>query len=253
VCLPEHLRRFVAANAAGKVALLCHSLGVRGQRRVDRYTHAVRDAVLAMAKERSPSVAQVDAFLDTQVTLLAGALRSVAPAPGRPAGMAPPPDADAARPRTRGNPGSPRGGAAEAKSMELKLEEARRPLRKILQLDCVQLGLLTTQRAKQLAIHLPGKLRQDAEAELVAELRNNLHAQLRTYMREHQGGPWSCPKLQDEVRLDIAQTASVHGVVKLTRQLLQERKEWEEKLKKGLFQNLLGGRLSLSPPGPKKS
>lgn len=130
--------------------------------------------------------------------------------------------------------------------MEDKLEESRKPLRKILNEDCVRLGLLDIKRAEKLASRLAGKSREDAEAEIVAEIRNNLHQQVRAYLRKYKGGPWPSPKLQEELRVDIASTNSVHAVVTLTRFLLKERRNWETKMKKGKLGNLFGGKIRIS-------
>ena len=73
------------------------------------------------------------------------------------------------------------------------------------------------------------------------ELRDKLNQQIRSYMRKHKGGPWDSVIKQEDLRLDIAHTNSVHSLVTLTRQLLRERKDWEAKFNQGLLHNLLGG------------
>jgi hypothetical protein len=248
--VPAHLSRFIQINAATRVAMLCRSLGVQSGRLVETYTRAVVEAVHSMAGRDELSVRQVDACLDDQLALLKEAIgRPVPPLTGRVPTREPAPgEPDAPqRSRRRAQRSQQASADQEPRSMEDKLEEARQPLRNILQQECVQLGLITPQRAQKLAAQLSGKLRQEAEAEIVAELRDNLREHIRIYIRKHQGGPWNSPKLQEDVRLDIANTNSVHSVVVLTRHLLQERKQWEDKFKKGLFHNLLGGRLKISP------
>jgi hypothetical protein len=127
--------------------------------------------------------------------------------------------------------------------MEARLQVERKPLRKLIREDCISLGLVSKDRAEALVNGLAGRTREQAEADIVAELRNNLHQQIRQYIRRHKGGPWSSPKAQEELRLDVVATHHIHGVLTLARQVLQERQKWESSQKKGVMQSLLGGKL----------
>jgi hypothetical protein len=249
--VPGHLKQFIEFNTAGRVAMLCRSLGIADPGRIAAYTRAVTAAVYAGGCGEDCSVTQVDDQINTQLRLLQVALQRV-PAPKlpkrKPQRDTAPVDNDEApskaeQPKIRPSADP---NVVIGKSMEQKLEDSRKPLRKILQEDCVRLGLLSQERAERLASRLAGRRREDAEAELMAELRNNLHRQIRAYMRQNNGGPWTSPKQQEDVRLDIANTNSIHGVVTLTRHLLQERKNWEGNFKKGLLSSLLGGRFRFS-------
>jgi hypothetical protein len=239
----EHLQRFIEANSSGRVALLCRALGIGGPKRMAIYIRAVQQAVKAMPALPRPGVAEVDAYLTAQLELLGKSLKRPPPPklPSRPVTKpADPPQAARAtrRPSFSAIP--------DAKGMPGKLEQSRKPLRRILQEDCVRLTLLTPDRAERLCRQMAGKTREEVETELVAELRNNLHQQVRTYMRKHRGGPWDRPQSQEDVRLDIECTNSVHAVVSLTRHLLRERQQWESQFKRGVLGSLFGGRLKLT-------
>jgi len=201
--------------------------------------------VHAEAQRGNHSVVALDAFLNAQLEHLALALNTPFQ---RPLTEEKPPtgeDTTSKRRRSQRNNGGI--GADDSLGMEHKLEEERKPIRRILQEDCVQLGLVEPARAKRLCGQMAGKEPREAEAEVVAELRNNLHAQIRAFMRKHKGGPWDSPKLQEDVRMDIAGTRSVSSLITLTRALLREREEWEQNSKKGTLSNILRGKIRLSP------
>ncbi len=241
--LSKHLINFIELNTSARVVMLFRTAGKFSSPQVDFYINAVKMAVYAHAANADKNVADLDAFINEQVQFLREALRKPPPPilPPRQVEEELPPPPQITKPRHINRITKAPG--PESMNMQEKLEESRKPLRKILKEDCVRLGLLDQHRAGQISARLAGKKRQDAEAEIVSELRNNLHTQIRGYLRKHRGGPWTTPSLQEDLRLDIANTNSVHAVVTLTRHLLKERHQWESKAKKGLFSNLLGGKL----------
>ncbi len=244
--IPKHLSNFIEVNTTVRVVMLCRSIGHIEPRRVDFYVNAVKQAIFAEAARGGDGVVELDAFLNEQLDYLREALRKPPPPKLPPRGeqVEEPPLPEITKPRHINRISQAPG--PEAMSMEDKLEESRRPLRKILKEDCVRLGLLDIHRAGQITARLSGKRRDEAEGEIVAEIRNNLHKQIRAYIRKRRGGPWASPKLQEDLRLDIAGTNSVHAVVTLTRHLLKERKQWESQLDKGLIGTLLGGKIKLN-------
>jgi hypothetical protein len=129
--------------------------------------------------------------------------------------------------------------------MTEKLANERKPIQTLLCEDCVQLGLLKPKRAEYLVTQFAGKLPNEAEDEVVIELRNNLHEQVRKFMRKHKGGPWASPKDQEDLRLEIARTPTVRSMLLLTRQLLRERQQWLNKSKRSLTGRLFGSRLKM--------
>ncbi len=248
MALPDHLVRFIDVNATGRVLLLCRSKGVWEQLRVDVYTRAVKQAMLTELQDPDTSVPVANACLTEQLTRLAEALDKPPPPrlPQVPTQEEEEPALETPPPRRRRLSRGQGDADQDSLSMERKLEHERKPLRKVLQEDCVRLGLLEVERAKRLSAQMAGKEPRQAEAEIVTELRNNLHEQIRKFMRKNKGGPWDSPKLQEDLRLDIVNTRSVASLVSLTRSLLRERKDWEEKYKKGRFSGLLGGKLKLT-------
>ncbi len=244
MAVPEHLLQFLNMNTAGRVVLMCHARRIFDAEKARFYTRAVTEAVLALSRDSDPSVVEIDRLLKEQLEMLDVALDRP-PVPRLPKRASPPEDESepvVAPSKTRRENRNANVAATESLSMEEKLQEARRPVRDLLLKDCVRLGLVELKRAKTLAAGLAGKSREEGEADIVSELRNNLHKQIRTYMRKHKGGPWDSVMKQEDLRLDITHTSSVHALVTLTRQLLKERKDWEGKLNKGLLHNLLGGK-----------
>ena len=142
--------------------------------------------------------------------------------------------------------------AAIPKGMGEKLQEEREPLQKLLIEDGVHLGLLTKDRAAKAARSAVGRTREDAEEIYVVKPRNNLHQQVRSYIRTHKGGPWPKPKDQEVLRLDIIATRPVNSVPMLARQILRERSKWESERNGGVMRNLLGGKLRLGFMRPAK-
>jgi hypothetical protein len=132
-----------------------------------------------------------------------------------------------------------------AKSFEEKLAEQRLVLKDLVNKDCLQLGLLTPERITEICEHLTGKTPQQAEQAIITEVRNNLHQQIRKYIRKNKGGPWGSAKQQNELRLEIQSTDTLRSVLSLTRHLLRERKQWEKNSSGGL-RGLLKKRLKLS-------
>lgn len=126
-------------------------------------------------------------------------------------------------------------------SLDNKLAETRKPVQELVRNECIHLGLLTSKRAEKLATSMAGKPPEQAEADIIEELRNNLHKQIQAYIRKQKGGPWKSIRQQEDVRVDIVNTRTVRGVLTLTRQLLAEQVRWEEKQPKGLFGNLFSG------------
>jgi hypothetical protein len=248
MAVPGHLLQFLEINTAGRVVLLCHRRRIFSIETTHLYTNAIKQAVLALCRDRDrdPNVLEVDRILNEQLEMLDLAL-SRPPVPRLPPREKPQEETgDEEAPKPKKNARSDQATAVEALSMEEKLQVARKPLRELLVKDCVQLRLVDQTRAKALANGMAGRKKEEAEADIVAELRDNLHQQIRSYMRKHKGGPWDSVRKQEDLRLDITHTNTVHNLVVLARQLLKERKDWEGRMNKGLLHNLLGGKLKAS-------
>jgi len=252
-------QRFMKLNVTGRVFCACRAHGVGESRRIAIFTRAVEAAISAAIRKRHDSHHDFESILTEQLVLLSGAfLQKAAINTGSSVDDLPlvstaqvrddigaqgeielsdTPAAKKRKPATRST--------VVPKAMEEKLQEARKPLQKLLLEDCVHLGLLTRERAEEAARSAIGRTRDDAEKIFVVELRNNLHQQVRSYIRKHKGGPWPKPKDQDGLRLDIVATRSVQSVLMLARQVLRERTKWEQEREGGVVRNLLGGKLKL--------
>lgn len=136
-----------------------------------------------------------------------------------------------------------KGHTVVAKSMDEKLKEGRQPVQELLEKDCVDIGLIDRKQAQRLIRGMLGKKPEEAEQEIVEQLRQILQDQVKGIIRQLKGGPWAKPQAQEEIRQDISHARSVKSLLMLTRQVIKERREWEQKHGKGgLFGGLLGGR-----------
>jgi hypothetical protein len=129
--------------------------------------------------------------------------------------------------------------------MPTKLAEERKPVKKLIMEDCVQLGLIKRKRAKYVVTQMAGKQPADAEKEVVVELHKNLHEQVRKFIRKDKDGPWSSPKSQEELRLEIIQTPTVRSMLYLTREIFKEREDWKNRSHNSITGRIFGSRLTV--------
>lgn len=129
--------------------------------------------------------------------------------------------------------------------MPTKLAQERKPVKKLMKEDCVQLGLLTKKRATHLITHMAGKQPAEAEKEVVKELRENLHKQVRNLIKKDKSNPWSSPKAQEELRLEIVNTPSVRSVLYLAKDIYRERDEWLNRSHNSITGRIFGSKMGL--------
>ncbi len=129
--------------------------------------------------------------------------------------------------------------------MPTKLAHERKPLKKLILEDCVQLGLISKDRAEYVVTQMAGKQPADAEKEVVVELRDNLHKQVRKLIRKDKDNPWSSPKAQEELRLEITQTPTVRSVLFLTKDIYRERGEWLKRSHNSITGRIFGSKMAL--------
>ena len=67
--------------------------------------------------------------------------------------------------------------------MEDKLKDERKPVQKLLLEDCVQVGLIDLPTAKRMILEMTGKTSQDAERDIVEDLRQLLQLQVKSFIR----------------------------------------------------------------------
>ena len=137
----------------------------------------------------------------------------------------------------------PSGYILKAKSMPERLAVQRGGMERLLDNECVTLKLITPSQAKRMKHRMLGQEPEVAEKELVSELRNILHQQVRDFIRRNKGGPWASATLQNDLRMDIIATRSLRSLVTLSKELLSERQEWLNKNKVSLASRLFGGKV----------
>ena len=75
--------------------------------------------------------------------------------------------------------------------------------------------------------NLSGRLIDDVEKDIVSELAKNLQDSVKKYIRKNKGqNPWSTPRLQEDLRMDISSVRTVRGMVLLSSQITQEIKTY---------------------------
>ncbi len=125
------------------------------------------------------------------------------------------------------------------KSKEEKLRDEREPVQKLLREDCVHAGLLDKKKAETLIRSMLGKEPQQAEQDIVDQLRQILQDQVKAAIRR-KNGPWTTPQAQEDMRKDIHNTRSVKSVLMLARQIRKEMQDWKKQNGKGGLLGLFG-------------
>ena len=252
-------------NLKVRVALLVQSFGILDLERVNVFVRAIEDVVDQHYPQGRPTLLTLEPLISEQLVFLESALGAARAGAGLSSGGVFPPvtepenpgleqvdqdeaqEADAeeqaseepTRPRRRlqqlrGN------GGVEAKSMEEKLRDEREPIQQLISEDCVAAGLLNKKQAKKMLGSLLGKRPQEAEAEIVEQLRRILQEQVKATVRRSKGCPWSKPAAQEEMRKDIQSARSVKSILMLARQISKEQQQWKKANGKGGLLGMFG-------------
>lgn len=239
----------IEVNVAGRLMLLLTRLGTLDNRSLSIYQSAVCEAVRAhiAAGDRDPA-SGIEGALEHELALLEAALvQRASPSPPAPQAAITPPAESRDVPPDTGvasvEPGdavhvarharAPSGYVPPVKSMEQKLQDARKPLQALLSDDCVRVGLIDANEAKQLIFGMTGKTGEQAEREIVEQLRQTLQDQVRAFIRKSKGGPWADPRTQADLRQDIHAAKTVRGILMLARQVLKEYQTWVKEHQRG--------------------
>ena len=246
----------IEVNVAGRLMLLLARHGLLDNRCLSIYQCAVSDVVrLRLAQQ----LGGMEPLLNEQLTMLDEALATrrrgegadrdavpAAPSVGAEAQT----DTTSARAddheqppakRTPREAKAPSGYVPTAKSMEEKLKDARTPIQTLLREDCVQVGLIDAKLADKLILGMTGKTSEQAERDIVEQLRQVLQDQVKSFIRKARGGPWSNPRTQEDLRQDIHAAKSIRSILMMTRQVTKEYQTWQQ-------QNRRGGILGLFSP-----
>jgi hypothetical protein len=247
--MKEDLEKTVDLNLAARVMLVCSTHGIKDPVEINSRRENLKQEIMQRIAEDNIGVDGLSDLMDGCIGKLEFELEhGTDKSDQMPASKEPVEEKQAADqyPTVQDVKAKKRSGyQPHAEEMTKKLESERKPIQNLLLEDCVQLRLLEQKRAEYLVTQFAGKLPHVAEEEVVIELRNNLHQQVRRFMRKHKGGPWASPKDQEELRLEIARTPTVRSTLHLTRQLLRERRQWLNKSKKSLTGRLFGSRLKM--------
>ncbi len=240
--MDSQLAQLIDLNIKGRVFALCQSRGIIDPTIIGYYIEILSQAVHDNLHEDANPL-DFNHVLDERVAWLEAEIDQTTPAAKNEAApiaveplLASP--TDKAEPAKRAT-----GYVPKAKSMPERLAEQRAGMQQLLEKDFTACKLITPDQAKRMKSKLLGREPVQAEQELLAELRQILHQQIRQFIRDNDGGPWNSPTLQNELREDIAATRSLRSLRTLCRELFYERKEWLDKNKTGIAGRLFGGKI----------
>jgi hypothetical protein len=244
----SQFEQMMEVNIRGRVMVICQNHGVRDPTVISFYTEVVQQAISAMMTEETTPAEFHDLLTEQADWLTKEVCQIYGPSEDDKAtdGVAGEHKEEGTQdpfPKNQAEEKKTTGYIPEAKSMSERLKDKREEIERLLLNDCVTLKLVSPSQAKKMKQNLVGKVPEKAEEEIVAELRNALHSQIRKFLRKHNGGPWGTATLQAEVRMDIIRTRTVRSLVSLSRQLLEEREAWLSANKTSLTGRLFGGKL----------
>lgn len=262
--MDSSLKNLIQMNATGLVLMTCNSHDVGEPAQIDKYKSWIVNSIIAQLERDNAGVEALSRVMDEKIAMLNKHLESGTELPiseSQPDKNQDnqdaktneaqkinqfydpndiPPLAEKDKPAPK-----PPKSSGKGTDMPTKLSEERKPIKKLIQEDCVQLGLITKKRAEYVITQMAGKQPADAEKEVVVELRENLHKQVRKLIRKDKGGPWSSPKDQEDLRLEILHTPSVRSVLFITRDILREREQWLERSHSSISGRIFGNKMSL--------
>jgi hypothetical protein len=237
--MDSQFEQMMQVNIQGRVLIICQNHGVTDPTFIGYYTEIMQQAINAMLTDES-TPADFHKLLNEQAEWLEKEVDQI-----RDSSEDDERDGDEEALNIENADKKATGYVPEAKSMPDRLMDRRAEMEHLLLNDCVTLKLVSPKEAQKMKRGLVGQDPAKAEEEVVALLRNSLHAQIRKFIRKHNGGPWATASVQTEVRMDIARTRTIRSLVSLSRQLLEEREEWMAKNKGSLTGRFFGGKVSM--------
>jgi len=236
------LEKLIDINTSGLVFMVCNRYNIRDIAAINLHKQWVKDRIIQQMEQDGVGVEALSSIMDQQIAQLHQKLES-----GEDSSIQDPEveneietveEPPAAKQKTNS------GYKPQSVDMSTRLANERKPTKIIIMEDCVRLGLLTRKRAKYLVTQMAGKQPMDAEKEIVKELRENLHQQVRKLIRKDKQGPWSSPKSQEDLRLEIVQTPTVRSMVYLTKEILREREAWKSNARNSITGRIFGNRMT---------
>lgn len=249
--MDAEFEQLIKVNVKGRVFVTCQSRRVADPTIINYYVEILEQEIHAQLSDESgpadfhrvldEKLAWLESELDQTGQQAAAAAAEEAQAEAAAAESTPEPEAKKSEAKKK-----PTGYVPDAKTMPERLKDKRSIMEHLLDNDCITLKLVTPNQAKKFKHGLLGKEPEKAEEELVANLRNVLHEQVRKFIRKNNGGPWASATLQHEVRMDITRTKTIRSLVTLARELLEEREEWLAKTKSSITGRLFGGKVKMT-------
>ncbi|MCU7906081.1 MAG: hypothetical protein KZQ76_09595 [Candidatus Thiodiazotropha sp. (ex Epidulcina cf. delphinae)] len=245
--MDSRFEQMIQVNIQGRVFVICQSHGITDPTIIGYYAEILEQTITAELTDESTPV-DFQRILAEQADWLESEIAQVSM---NPRSATPSQITDGAE--NKGDGRKPAATAVykasgympEAKSMPELLKDRRAIIEHLLDNDCITLKLVTPTEAKKFKHGLLGREPEQAEEELVAQLRNVLHDQVRKFIRKHNGGPWASATLQHDIRVNITKTRTLRSLVTLSRQLLNERKEWLSKTRNSLTGRFFSGRVKM--------
>lgn len=236
--MDDHSREMAEINISGRVFVICQSRGVVDPQIIRQYREIFHQEMFdQLSDEFTPS--EFNQLLDKTSAWLEAEIDQTNPQPTTADKPKEAPDSKVKTSKSDKQTYIP-----EAKSMAERLADQRQLIERLLARDCVDLMLITPDQVSKFKRRMIGVEPAQAEKDIVADLRNILHQQIRAFIRKHEGGPWGTVKLQNELRLDIAATKSLQSLVNLTRELISERDSWLQS-NPSIADRLFGGRVKV--------
>ncbi len=263
------LNKIIEINASGMVLMACNTHEIWDPREIDTHKIWVMERIIDQMERDHVGVEALSTILDEQIELLNQKLESGIEPPQVSESteeveytrstkqVEEPKDTDlytskkqqkeephaSEQKQKKEEPSKPK--KDKHFDMPTKLAHERKPIKKLILEDCVQLGLISKKRAEYVVTQMAGKQPTEAEQEVVVELRENLHKQVRKLIRKDKDNPWSSPKAQEDLRLEITQTPTVRSVLFLTKDILREREEWLKRSHNSITGRIFGSKMAL--------
>lgn len=234
--MERSLDKLIDINASGLVLMACNSHQIWDPEQIDIHKKWVVDQIIDQMHQDQVGIEGLSKIMDEKLALLHQKLQGNGEQPVQQEQI------------KEEQPKAPKvdsGYKPQSTDMPTKLAEERKPIKKLILEDCVQLSLITRKRAEYVVTQMAGKKPAEAEKEVVLELRKNLHEQVRRLIRKDKNGPWSSPKSQEELRLEIGQTPTLRSVIYLTREIFKEREDWKGRSRNSITGRIFGGRLTV--------
>jgi hypothetical protein len=251
--LDHKIKEYISISVTGRVFVFCTKEGIKNTALIRKYEKQVRDFLEQKANEGADIKTLEQLTVDRLEILRREIHGELMPEPEpqkpkenrqvkvQPEEVVEQPEKTntrnpAASGETASKPAVTSKKQPEVASYQEKLSFHRKPVVELLKKECVDFHLLSSDRAKYWVHHLSGRYIEDIEPDIVNELSDALLKNVRTYMsknkKEH---PWQTPMAQEQVRMDIAATKTVKGILTLTSQILWEIRKTSKAANSGLL------------------